>query len=141
MYIHQEFPKWVTPEDGTPVIVNNEDEEHLALTGKVRPPEAPKPAAFFNAPSPPYEHQEYPKWVTPEGKVAILVNNKDEEDKAKGEPADGEHEPDQANEDPLVAAAEVNERAALVAKAEREGTKIDGRWGLAKLRDVVNGKV
>lgn len=47
-YKYQEYPKWVTPEGGSPVIVNTAEEEAQVMGGQ----DAEKPAATFTAPTP-----------------------------------------------------------------------------------------
>lgn len=126
------YPKWVTPPavNGNPaeaVIVNSEAEEARALAGKhvpQPPPESTAPAVF-GAPPPPYEHQEYPKWID-----GVLVHSQEEEEDLLTAPAAPVNTA-------VIENAEADERVMLMRMAEQKRVKADGRWSLAKLRDIV----
>lgn len=140
MYEHQEYPKWVTPpiENAVALLVNDEDEERRAMAGEaIEQPEPPSIApAVFGAPPPPYDHKEYPKWVTIDDKPAVLVDSASQEHALRHPHAKvaRETEPDVPT---LVERQEADEKALLHRLAEEKGIKIDKRWGLEKLRDIV----
>lgn len=70
-----------------------------------------------------YEFHEYPKWVTPEGGAAVLVNNEDEELTAM-----------MTGESPVDEAAE---KARLILLGEVNGVQIDKKWGIARMAKVI----
>lgn len=140
MYEHKDYPKWVTPsgKDAVALLVGDEDEERRAMAGEaIEQPEPPSVApSVFGAPPPPYDHQEYPKWVTNGDKPAVLVNSASEEHALRhpNAKAPTETAPDVPT---LVERQEADEKALLYRLAEEKSIKIDKRWGLEKLRDIV----
>lgn len=110
------------------------------------------PAAFLarqDHAAPPPAHQEWPKFINgkvvhdpdapapkPAGLYPRWVNGKvvqSEEDDM-----DALMEADEELRIPAYERAE--EREALMAQATKKGLRVDGRWGLARLREVVTGQ-
>ncbi len=145
------YPMFLTHPDQEGVIARDAaHEKALAAKGFVRQGEA-NPSAFIRAqdvPGEPEPHQEWPKMV--DGKIM-------QDPEAPPPPKVGEYpklvsgrliksEEDEiqmlmeADEEARIPAAErEDERDRLMKAATEKGLRVDGRWGLHRLRTVVNG--
>ena len=90
----------------------------------------------------PYTFQEYPKWVEAEGK-RVLVNSAADEARVTGREVPVAQEPQVANalfaphqaQEP--AEETIGEKALLQLEASNMGIEVDRRWGIKKLRAVI----
>jgi len=73
------------------------------------------------------EHSPYPMWVTLKDGSQVIVKDAEEHAKITGEHLEQEISTE-------------NERERLLQAAERIGLKVDRRWGLDRLRSVVESQ-
>lgn len=93
-----------------------------------------------NVKLPPYVPQEYPKWVTSEDGRQIIVQSRDEEMRATGkeiESADSEPPENALFSGSPPPADDLSERTKLQLQADALGIEVDRRWGVKKLRSVI----
>lgn len=149
----QEFPLALRNESGAVKIVKTPAEENaLAAQGWSRPGQA-NPSAFVRAQDQggePPEHQEFPRFNAATGQVESdphapakppigmypkYLNGKvllSEEDEI-------EHMIAADEEARIPAADRASEKERLYAAAAERGLRVDARWGIERLRNVVNG--
>jgi hypothetical protein len=144
----QDHPVALRNEDGKVVIARDAAEEkRLAAEGYERPGKS-NPAAYLRAQDMPIEvpFEEWPKMI--DGKIVHDPNAPEPKPKnvyprwVNGKVIETEDDEIEmlleADEDMRVPAYErAEERAALLARATELGLRVDGRWGLERLRQAV----
>lgn len=117
---HQ-YPQWVKV-GGKDVLVANEAEHEIVLAGGEIPEVPAVQPIDPKAPYDPSLHQ-YPQWVT------VKVDGKDKaflvQDEAEHAQLLGKDK------------AEILDKNALMAEADKRGLKIDKRWSAEKIRDAL----
>ena len=82
-----------------------------------------------------YVFRPFPRWVTPEGKKAVIVNDPEEYLAVMGTAYsdEGPQEPSPNSSQP----SEPDERAQLIAYCVNTGIAIDKRWGVEKIKRAI----